>query len=506
KLSGKLRGWSIGVLDAVTVREHADYITEDGERGRAEVAPWSNFFAARGRRELRGGQSVVGGILTAIHRQLTDDALAERLRGSAYAGGIDFTHEWADREWSVSGFVSGSLIHGRPAVIVSAQRSSARYYHRPDADYLTIDSAAHSLRGWSGRIELEKEAGEHWRGDVSFSTISPGYETNDLGFQSRADEHSASFALEYVNEEPGRVFRNWNVEMRPRMEWNWGGDRLASTVDLEASSEWLNYWVTDLEFSHDFATLDDRLTRGGPLARRPARTTWSMSIESDSRLPLTLDFGIDHEFGAAGNSTEIDLELGFKPAPNWNLSVSPGWTRERSTAQFVTAITDSLARSTFGRRYVFADLDEQELGVSLRSNITFTPSLTLEVFARPFIGSGRFNTPKELSAPRTFDFLPYHEIGTVVQDGNELIIDPDALGPAESFELEDEDFTFHSLRGNAVLRWEWRPGSTLFLVWQQQREAEETLGDLRIGRDFKRIGQLKPQNVFMIKISYWFTP
>jgi hypothetical protein len=141
--------------------------------------------------------------------------------------------------WSLSGFVSAARIAGRPAVITAAQRSSARYFQRPDADHVAIDSTATSLSGWAGRLQLSKEAGEHWRGEVLLGTTSPGFETNDLGFQSRADQHTASATLEYVQEEPGRVFREWNVEVQPHARWNWAGNRTGGGVGAEASLEFL---------------------------------------------------------------------------------------------------------------------------------------------------------------------------------------------------------------------------------------------------------------------------
>jgi hypothetical protein len=437
---------------------------------------------------------------------MEDEAIARRVRSSAYAGGIDFSHEWADRSWSMDGFLTASHIQGRAAVIDATQRSSARYFQRPDAAHLSQDPTATSLSGWSGRISLDKEAGEHWRGDASLSTTSPGYETNDLGFQSRADEHSARVSVRYVEEQPGRIFREWEIEASTDADWNYGGDRLSSSFDLEASAELLDYWRGDVELRRDLGGLDDRLTRGGPLAREPPATSVGFSIESDSRKSWTLELRAERDWGAAGRGTNASLEVGLKPAPNWNISLSPEWTRERSTAQFLTSVADTFARHTFQRRYVFTALTETEISLATRVNVTFTPDLTLEVFARPFLGSGRFGRPKELVAPRAFRFASYDEIGTVQEDDEEFAIDPDGSGPAPAFEIEKEDFTVRSLRGNAVLRWEWRAGSTLFLVWQHEREREAEFSRLRIGRDLRALGRIRPENVFMVKVSYWINP
>jgi hypothetical protein len=171
----------------------------------------------------------------------------------------------------------------------------------------------------------------------------------------------------------------------------------------------------------------------------------------------------------------------------------------------VTSVADDLA-ATFGRRYVFADLDQEELSLATHVNVTFTPTLSFEAFARPFIGSGTFGGLKELARARSFTFDDYALTGAIARDGSTIIVDPDADGPADSFEVDDETFTTRSLRGSAVLRWEWRPGSTLFLVWQHQRSLEDARGDLRLGRDLRQLGRAIPDNVFVVKATWWINP
>ena len=506
KLSGKARGWSLAVLDAVTGREHASYVTENGDRGRANVAPRANYFVGRARRELNEGTSVIGGMLTAVHRDLGDSALAARVRSRAFSGGADFTHDWDERKWSLSGFAAGSYISGSNTVVTAAQRSSARYFQRPDAEHLTLDSSATALAGFAGRLQLNRAAGEHWRGDATVSTLSPGFETNDIGFQSRADQHSATATLEYVHEDPGRILREWNFEGGPRGTWNYDGNRITTRLNFEASGQLLNYWSGRFEVNRELAALDDRLTRGGPLVRVPGRTLAFASVESDSRKAWTLEVDVDAIRGRAAKSTTVDVEIGFKPAPNWSLSLEPEWTREHASNQYVASVADALASATFGRRYVFADLDRTEFALAAHMNVTFTPSLSLEAFARPFIGSGTFGGLKELVRPRAFAFARYADVGAITRDGSTIAIDPDGAGPAEDFVVDDETFTTRSLRGNAVLRWEWRPGSTLFLVWQQQREFEDASGDFRLGRDLRRLGRASPDNVFVVKATWWLNP
>lgn len=270
---------------------------------------------------------------------------------------------------------------------------------------------------------------------------------------------------------------------------------------------------------NQFRSLNDRLTRGGPLALDPAGNSLNAFASSDFRKAYTLTvFGNVGWDEAGAWRVSIGPGLGLKPASNWDVRVGPNISRSRSVAQYVTTVTDTLASRTFGRRYVFADLEQTTLGLETRVNVTFTPGLTLEMYAQPFLSSGDYEGLKELHAPRTFQFARYgSEMGTVARDSQgKYTVDPDGSGPAPTFQVADRGFTFRSLRGNAVLRWEWRPGSTLFLVWQQSRSesltalssdpADGRVGNFALSRDARELFGLKPDNIFVIKVNYWLNP
>jgi hypothetical protein len=508
KVTGRTSGgWSLGLLEAMTAREVGRFVDTQGRVGDEVVAPLSNYVAARARRSMREGQTVVGGIVTGVHRRLHGLALATSLRSEAYSAGIDFTHEWGNRTWVVSGYLAGSRMGGDPAAITAVQRSSARYYQRPDAGHLVLDSAATQLDGYVVNLSLEKQAGLHWRGSVEAGATSPGFEVNDLGYQRYADRRAASASLEYVENRPGDVFREWNVDASADGSWNHGGDFLGVWMDADARIQLLSYWSGEIGFNHEFPGYDDRLTRGGPLTRGVSASEVSLDIESDDRKPWTVESEVSYRWDeAGGDAYEVSLELGVRGSSSWNLALGPELSRERSVAQFLGSIADPTATRTYGRRYLFSGLDQVTLALEGRLNWTFEPGLTLEAYVQPFLASAAFDGVSELRAPRTFSFLRYGEdVGTVVRDGSELVIDPDGAGPAPSFRLDDEDFNERSLRGSAVLRWEWRPGSTLFLVWQHQRFDAAPLSDLSVGRDLRALFRSPSQNVFVVKVSYWLS-
>jgi hypothetical protein len=176
-------------------------------------------------------------------------------------------------------------------------------------------------------------------------------------------------------------------------------------------------------------------------------------------------------------------------------------------AQYLATVTDRTATNTFGSRYVFADINQTDVGFTTRFNVSFSPKLSLQVYAEPFFGVGQFGVPKEFARPGTFEFLQYgRDVGTIAFNPftTTYTIDPDGRGSAPPFDLAVEDFNSKWLVAKAVWRWEWRPGSTLYLAWTQQRYDESHPGDFSLARDFGSLLNAPADNVFLVKITYWF--
>ncbi|HUF25795.1 MAG TPA: DUF5916 domain-containing protein [Gemmatimonadaceae bacterium] len=506
KLTGRIGGWNVGILEAVTARETAAYVTMDGEELVTVVEPRSNYMIGRVQRDLRGGSSAVGAIATAVNRSLDTDAMASSLRGSAYTGGVDFRHEWADRSWVLRGALAGSHIRGSPAVMGAAQRASQRYYHRPDAPHLAVDSLATSLGGYTGRLSLQKAAGLNWGGSVTLTATSPGFEVNDLGFQSAADRITGNVSLEYEEQRPGTRFRSWSIRSNGDSRWNFGRQRLDQDASLRFGATLLNYWSGNVTFRYGWWAFDDRFTRGGPLTIDPASRGVDAGFSSDSRLPYTIRGGASYNRDDGGAASfSANLTGGMKPMQSWSLELGPRVSTSHTAAQWVTSRADPDATATYGRRYIFAPLDQTTLSLDTRVNVTFTPALTLGLFAQPFIASGSFADPMELGAPRTFDFLRYgRDIGTLTRnDDGHWTVDPDGDGPSAPFTVPDPDFNRRSLRGSAALRWEWRAGSSLYLVWRQNRFEQLRRDDLDLRRDVGAMFRARAENVLLVKASYW---
>jgi hypothetical protein len=510
KLSGRTAaGWSVGVLNALTAREEVLFRDAQGLDQHATAEPFTNYFVGRLRRDLRAGQSVLGGMLTTVHRDLDTDHARATLRSAAYTGGVDFRHEWARRTWSVSGFVSGSHVQGSSDAILLAQRAPWRYFQRPDADHLELDADRTSLTGLAGQAQLQYRRGRHWRYSLTGGTVTPQYEVNDIGFQYRADRVDAQAAVTYVEPRPGPVLRSWNVTGVARAERNYALETIMDRVHVQASGQTLGYRNLSAMVGYNGPALDDRLTRGGPSSRRPAQLQFNLSGSTDSRRAVSAGGGVGYASNAAGGrGVGGALGVTVRPAPNWSFSLEPNLERNRSMAQYLGVRPDQTATHTYGGRYLFAELEQTVLGVHTRLNWTFTPALSLQVYAQPYIASADFGAPAELRRPGAYEFDVYgRDIGEVEEVPGGLRIYPQGrTGAAAPFTMPHRDFTLRSLRGNAVLRWEYRPGSTLFVAWQQNRSDVLDTGTFDFGRDRAALFDNRPDNVLVIKVNYWINP
>lgn len=508
KVTGKSRnGWSTGILDAVTTSESADYILDDVvARQRAQIEPLTNYFVGRFRREMNQANTAAGGLITAVNRRLGDETLVHMLRSSGYFGGLDLNHAWSNRTWLLDLAGGASVVQGEDDVIAATQRSSAHYFQRPDSKHLKFDPSLGSMSGYAGHAAITKAAGLHWGGNVALQVTSPGFEVNDLGFMRTGDRQAFSTDLHYMENKPGRIFRDWLVAGFTNQTWNYDHDIVFNNYASFFQATLPNFSSVFLRADFSGPTIDDRLTRGGPVARIPRGISGELDYATDRRKSYQLQLGTNfshNESGAWGNSYFADFAV--QPAPGIRLSFSPNFDKSHSLSQFITSVGDPAATATYGRRYVFATLDQTSLSLVTRADWTFTPALSLQLYVQPLVAAGGFKEFKELAAARTFDFDVYGtDRGSIALTDGVYRIDPDAdPNTANAVAFGNPDFNFRSLRGNAVLRWEYRPGSTLFFVWQQQRAGEEPLGNFRFGRDYGALFRQKPENVFTVKATYW---
>lgn len=504
KITGRTRArLSVGALFATTGRSEARVFELDSNfTDRVTVEPQTEYAVVRLQQEIGRQASTIGGTLTAMRREMNGrPTLSAALAGEAYSGGVDWRLRFQQGRYAISGWAGFSHISGDSLAIARVQRSSAHFFQRPDADHLDYDTSRRSLSGITASLRADKDAGEHILWGIQVNTESPGYEVNDLGRLQSSDDVDYNADVQLRETQPGRYLQNWRIGLLTRGALNYGGDRTLHEWSLTNNLSLLNFWSLNINTRVGLPALDDVLTRGGPLMTTPLTTSQEIRVSSPfgGRNSYRLNTGWSRD-DLGGHRVSFGGALTVRPAPQWQASIEPSFTRGADARQYVTSVANTAPTGTFGRHYVFAFVDRTTISVRTRLNYAFSPSLTLEGYAEPFVASGHFRDFGELRAPRTNALLTYGNEGTtIVASGGSYRV----TGGGDSLSIADPDFNVLSLRSNVVLRWEWNPGSTLFLVWQQNRRAAETLGDpVRLG-DLRNTTRARGDNFLSVKVSYW---
>ncbi len=519
KITGRTAsGYTIGVLNAVTGRTLASVQRADGTRLQQEVEPLANYFVGRLKKDFRRGDLVVGAIGSSLTRNLSD-AFESRLTRHAELIGTDWQYQWANRAYSFRGALAASNVSGDARVIAARQRASARFFQRPDRPegnggfFATqYDTTATALRGYGGYARLAKQAGD-WRWESGMNVRNPGFETNDYSFLTNADYIWNNLNVIRLFAKPTRWYRNVALVAGGQAQRNFAGD-VTNNTDLHALAEVTTpqFWYANAFVLHRPAgMINDRLLRGGPSVRTEGSTYLQGSLATDSRKQWRA--GIDplvYRTTLGGHGHGISMFARVQPSTRTFLSFGPSYNRSLDKLQYVRAVADPTAAAFGGSRYILSDVDQHQLAFDTRFNVTFTPWMTLELWAQPFFASGHYANFKEFDAPRQAGVSVYgRDRGTLTANTDSTghttgyTVDPDASGPAVPFSLTNPDFTLRSLRGSAVFRWEYRPGSTLFLVWTQQRSDQGPEGDFNFSRERHALAGTRPNNVFMIKATWW---
>ena len=491
-------------MEAVTARErarHAIGATVD----RTAVEPTTNYFVARVQREFaRGG---AGLLTTSVVRNLDTPLLKDELTSRALVFGSD-AYYFLDnkKDWVVTGSMSGSHVRGSAKAIEELQRASQRYYQRPDAPHVALDPQRTSLNGYTGQVFLNRNGGT-WRVNASLWGVSPGFESNDLGFQSRSDRAGAHSVLLWRKQTPDRFSRSRGWWLAKAWTWNFSR-ALVSNIWMGCANALLtNYWRVNTCGGYALSTVSDDLTRGGPQTKNPQSNWANVGFGTDGRKWLSFDMWTGHDWDEHGGfSTAGELSMNLKPLATLSISTGPSIQHSKDPAQYLRTEEDATAVATFGQRYVFGTIAQSRLTLQTRVNWVLNPNASLQVYMQPLVAAGRYDDIKELSAPRTFAFRRYSGTDASLSYDAGLrsySVDPDAFGPASPFSFDDPDFNFKSLRLNAIFRWEFRPGSTLYAVWTEQREDDEYPGDFRVRRDLSRLFSARSDDVFLLKMTYW---
>jgi hypothetical protein len=503
KLSGKTSsGWSLGVLNAVTAEEHAPFISADGTRDRVVIEPLTNYAVARVIRDLRAGRTTLGAIATATHRQIESDNL-EHLPHTAYSAGVDALHRFGGGNYQLRAHLLGSNVDGSTAALSRIQRASARYFQRPDADHLTFDPTRTTLGGWDARLHLNKIGGA-WQWGLQTDVRSGGFEINDLGFLGTADRAVGRAYLGYSDFRPGPTFRRWGLFTNNSAGWTLDGEPVQRSLNANGFFQLRNFWGGGFELTQYLPAFSTTALRGGPALSTAGSVQAFLQLYTDRRKPVSSTLAL-----SATGSGETDTwsyyvspRIDARPSPRLNLSLTPSYYRFSTRAQYV-------AQRVVGEtpQYFFARLDQATASLTVRLGYTLTPDLSLQFYAEPFIGAGAYdefllvNDPRARRFADRFSTIPASNIAYDEATGTYAF---DLSGDGEpDASFGRPDFNSRQFRSNAVLRWEYRPGSTLFVVWSQGRSAFAADGRFRPGPDVADLFSGPSSNVLMLKLNYW---
>ncbi len=506
KLTGRLPSkTSIGLISAVTDRESAQ-VSMRGVPGISDVgvAPQAYWNVGRVQQEFGRSGSTVGLLVNTVHRAFSDaDPLADLLTKNAMAVAGDTQLKFRAGEYQFQFVGVGSFLSGTPKAIERIQLGSSHYAQRPDKDYARIDPSRTSLSGFSLQTRFERVSGRHWLWNVGTKLDTPFFETNDIASLNSADGIQPTGAITWRETRPGKLFRSYSLGVSQTWEWNFGGDRQSASIRPSANFTWANFWTSSLSVTRTLQTLDSSLARGGPLMQRPR--TWSATATTGNRPTAPTRWSGSATIGGnedGGSTRRITGSFAFRPGPRWELSASPFYDRVTEPQQYVRTITGGGRAATFNNRYVFAFIDRSTASAEFRMGLTVRPDMNLDVYAEPFAASGGYYDFGELASPATRDRIAYGAAPgttlTTLADGTRAV-----TVDGSAFTLRTTDFNTLSFRSNVVLRWEWRPGSTLYLVWQQDRSESAVLGTRVDAGDLFRSVSAPGSNLFVVKTSFW---
>ncbi len=503
KFSGKTKnGWSIGVLESVTAKKYAT-IDDNGDRRKEVVEPLTNYFVGRLQKDFNEKNTFVGGIFTATNRANLTTEL-DFLHKSAYTGGLDFKHQWNDRDWYVGGNFIVSHVNGSAEAILNTQESITHLFQRIGADHILVDPNRTSLTGTSGNLQLGKVGDGHWKFETGATWRSPELELNDLGFQRQADDIRHYTWIGYRTLKPDNTFRRLGLNYNHWSVWDFGGNHNSLKFNTNSWANFKNNWFANAGFNYEPIQYSNFALRGGPRLRQSTEISFWNGIQTDSRKKVRFSAFHNGRKGTDDSYNSYGVEFGvtYQPINSLRISAFPEYGINNDKLQFIDNI--DLNGDT---KYLNGEIEQHTLSMSLRINYTLNPNLSIQYWGQPFISRGRYSNFKEITNAMAKNFNDRF----ITYTDNQISLDQDIYSIDENldgntdFSFDDPDFSFVQFRSNLVIRWEYIPGSEIFLVWSQDLSQSgnpdeglfKSLGNSVYGEE-------QPKNIFLLKATYRF--
>ncbi len=503
KVTGKTDdGLSVGVLQSFTQRETARIATATGTRDDA-VEPFGSRTVARVHKDWDKGNMSLGGMVTSTHRWIPDPGLAF-LPTQATTGGLDFTKYFADRTWVLEASGVFSRLVGDREAIGAVQTNAVHYYQRPDATHLEVNGTATSLTGYGGSIRFGRSELGRLRFSDRFLWYSPGLDFNDIGYLRRADLLSHQITLGWNESVPRRPFRTYSLLASREDEWDFGGLHTGARTVVRGDAQLANQWRLALIMGSE-DRVDTRMLRGGPALRWHGLTSVHGRLATDPSRRVRASVGSELSAARDDDSWFWTLmgDVGLRLSNRLSLSGATSYRAVLDNLQYAAT-----ASAGDGPRWILARLDQDTWSFTFRMDLAVTPDFTVQYYGSPFIGTGRYTTFKQVTDAQADDIAdrvrPYGS-GEIAYDADANVYDVTETGGA-TYAFSNPDFSFRQFRSNLVVRWEWKPGSSLYLVWSQGRTGFVSSWDPSLGSNWDALWRAPADNVFLVKLSYWLSP
>jgi hypothetical protein len=504
KITGKTAGgMGIGILSALNASESATIRDSLGSTvGSEKIGPFTHYFAGRVEQEFNQGNNLVGMSVTAVNRNLNDNLTF--MPSAAYVGMADGVHRWQKNKYAFRWRFAASNIRGSREAITNAQLSPFRYYQRPDADHVELDTTRTTLSGYSFSVQGAKESG-NWQYYGYYERTSPGFEVNDMGFQFNADMQFAETFLKHIQAKPRGILRSFRYDLGLNTGLTTAGEhRWTWFRPVHFVATFHNNWTIDFNpMAIEWQPLSIGRLRGGPALRDDLWHNSYIGIISDSRKRVSFEVwpNIGGNFNNRESFYNVNPTVTIRPSAILNASLGLSYSWNRDPIQWVGKY-DALGST----RYVLAEIEYQQLRMTMRVNWTLNPTLSVQLYAQPFVAAGSYSRFKEVVDPRAKEFYDRFEIYDDELNclNGQCDVDLDNDGLAD-FSFNQPDFNFSEIRSTLVVRWEYKPGSVLFFAWQHGRSASRSDGTFNWRDDLSDVLSTEADNTLLIKANYWIS-
>jgi len=502
KLSGKTKsGWSLGILESVTQREMAE-ISSEGNIREEEVEPLTNYFLARLEKDINKGNTVVGGMFTSTNRKIENPEI-DYLPDNAYTGGLNFKHFWKDKAYMVAVRTVFSTVNGEQSSMVNLQESPVRYFQRPDAKYIAVDTNLTSMQGQGGTVEFAKTGGGHWRYLAWVTWRSPGLELNDVGYLRSSDEVQQVVWASYRIWEPVGIFRRINFNFNQWSGWDFGGRNTFYGLNTNFNTQLKNFWHVNAGINYDGPSLAKSDLRGGPSLRYDDGGNVWAGVFTDQRKKVSFGLYASRliRFNNSGTFNSLSFEVNYRPSDRLKIAIEPFYNKNYYNLQYIeTADFDA------HDRYITGYIDQKTIGLVGRLDFNISPDFTIQYYGQPFISNGKYKDFNRITDPQANDynerFQVFDENQISYNEADEVFnIDENTDGVTD-YSFDNPNYDFLQFQSNLVLRWEYVPGSTLYVVWSQGRTDFNNRGQFDFNRNFNNMFEAHPHDVFLVKLSY----